>query len=68
MFYEDLLYFQTMRLQHFFQKTIKNELPLLTTQLGHPFLINYCCQESEFITKYLCKSTNDKSDYENIQN
>ena len=67
LFYEDLLSFQTMRLQYFFQKTIKNELPLLTTQLGHPFLINYCCQDSEFITKYLCKSTNDKNDYENIQ-
>ena len=67
LFYKDLIGYQNVRLQEFFQETIKNELPLLKTQMGHPFLINYCCQGDEFIIKYLCKSKSQQYNYENIQ-
>ena len=64
---QDRIMFQNMRLQEFIQKNMKGEKPLLTTKTGHPFLINTCCNEGDFILKHLCKSKTEKEELKQIK-
>ena len=65
---QDLLMFQNMRLHEFIQKNMEGELPLLNTKSGHPFLINYCCNDGDFISDYLCQGKQAKqSEWEKIK-
>ena len=57
-----------MRLHEFIQKNMEGELPLLNTKSGHPFLINYCCNDGDFISDYLCQGKQAKqSEWEKIK-
>lgn len=63
---KDLINYHGFQIQEFLQKAIHNEVPLLITQLGQPFLINYCCNENTYIIDYLCKTTTDKKFFQEI--
>ena len=63
---KDLISYQGFQIQEFLQKAIHDEAPLLITQLGQPFLINYCCNENKYIIDYLCKSESHKKFFNTI--
>ena len=61
--------FQHLKVQDFLQNALDNhkELPLLTTRLGQPYLLNYCCNQSEYIITHLCDTKQKQVAFNDIQ-
>jgi hypothetical protein len=51
----DLLVLVNKNIEQYIQKFIQQETPILITQHQQPYLINYCCNMSDFILNHLTK-------------
>lgn len=63
----DRVDYVNMRLQEFLQDQIAKETPLLTSHsFEEPFLVNFCCNQSEYILKHLCKTKELEAEFKDI--
>lgn len=63
----DRVSYVNMRLQEFLQDQIAKETPLLKSHsFEEPFLVNFCCNQSEYITKHLCKTKELEKEFSDI--
>ena len=61
--------FQHLKVQDFLQNALDShkDLPLLTTRLGQPYLLNYCCNQSEYVITHLCDTKQKQDAFNEIQ-
>jgi len=51
-----------LQIEEFLQNKVANEAPLLSSQsYNEPFLVNFCCNQSDYILKHLCKTKEEET-------
>ena len=50
-----------LQIEEFLQNKVADEAPLLSSQsYNEPFLVNFCCNQSKYILKHLCKTKEEE--------
>lgn len=64
----DLLTLVNKNIEQYIQKFIQTEKPIITSKYQEPYLINYCCNSSDFILNHLSKDSKQQKTIHDLLN